>query len=295
MNMNKLILMILLLQPTMMNPAHAAKMAKVVVESARVLDKPQSDATEISKIPKDTTIPVSNNQTNGYYKTKISSGQLGWISGADILAGETIGAPAASVKEEKKTEKKSEASASLNQLVLSGGLNLVSNTGFPSKISTTDAGKAYAGTLELQFGLNDRFSLSGRVEYISSSSSQTITGGTQAFKFKTIPILGGVNYFPLHKNKFKWGFGAYGGLSMLTSLTVTQTTSVNNPEFSSTDFTAYFNTQAMYAFSSAISGLLEVGYRMHSASYPAFSSYPTVAFTPNFGGLVTRLGVSFGI
>ena len=34
MNMNKLILMILLLQPTMMNPAHAAKMAKVVVESA---------------------------------------------------------------------------------------------------------------------------------------------------------------------------------------------------------------------------------------------------------------------
>jgi hypothetical protein len=268
----------------------------VIVENAKVFDKPQPDATEIGQLNKDSSIYVSNTQTNGYFKTKIPDGQLGWVSGSDVLAGEPVAAATAATEETKKGSKKTtQSSISRSKLIFSGGLNLQSNSGFPSSISTTNSGTAIAGTMELQIPMSEKFGLSGRIEYIIDSSSFTVAGATQTMKFTTLPVMLGLNYFPVANESFRWGFGGYAGLSLMTNLSITKSASSSNPEFTSTDFTGLINTQASFQFSPGFGIMGEVGYRLHSASYPAFSPYGSSAFKPNFGGVVTRLGLLFSI
>lgn len=296
MNMKKKAILILMVLPMFfVQIAEAARTAKVLVENAKVFDKPQPNAAEIGQLKKDSSILVSNNQTNGFYKTKIPSGELGWISGVDVLAGDMVASSSSTSTEPNKNTKKTTDHSNRSRLILAGGINFLNNTGFPTVIPTTNSGTALAGTLELQVPMSSKFGLSGRVEYLTDSSSLTVAGATQTIKFMTIPVMVGFNYFPVVTESLKWGFGAYAGASLLTNLSVNKSTSTSNPEFTSTDFSGLINSQFTFQFSSSVGLLGEVGYRLHSASYPAFAPYGTTAFKPNFGGLVTRLGISISI
>ena len=88
--------------------AHAAQNAKVVVDSATVYEKPQVDSKVVGTVNKDTTIAVSNVATNGFYKSRIPSGAIGWISGNDISTGAVTGAPAKAQTESSPKKKKNE-------------------------------------------------------------------------------------------------------------------------------------------------------------------------------------------
>jgi hypothetical protein len=276
--------------------AQAAQTAKVLVDNANVLEKPQADSAVVGTVPKDTSIAVSNTPTNGFFKSRIPSGTIGWISGNDIL---TTAAPATAVtttETKKERKKKSSSSEGGTRLLISGGLQMLSNTGFPSTIPTTGAGTGYGGTVEIQFPINEQFYWGGRAEYYLSSSEQTVSASkTQTFKFHTLPLMVGAMYVPIHNNNFRLGAGVYAGVSLMTSLTIAQSTSTasSTVTYSSSDLCELINIQASYAASTSFSVLGDFGYRLHSAKYPLSTQLPAVAFNPNYSGLVLRLGAEF--
>ena len=273
---------------------NAAQTAKVVVENANVYDKPQADSSVVGTVPKDASISVSNVPTNGFFKSRIPSGVIGWISGSDILAaGVTPGAKTAAAVA-TKNPKDSNYTSAQSRLLISGGLQTLNNTGFPSGISVTNSKSGYGGAIEMQFKINENFYWGGRAEYLLSSSSQAVSSTiNQTFSFHTLPVMAGIMYVPIHKQKFRLGVGLYAGLSMMTSLTIAQSTTLSSATvtYTSTDICEMGNLQGSYSISSSLGILADVGYRMQSASYPASTSLNVEAFKANFGGLVTRLGV----
>lgn len=298
-----LILGFIFLGPVFLSTAQAAQNAKVIVDSASVYDKPQADGIVIGTVTKDTTIAVSNTPTNGFYKSRIPGGAIGWISGNEIVtgAGATGGEappPAETVAEtpQKKKKKSAPTVSDHSRILVSGGLQILNNTGFPAGISNLNSKMGFGGTFEMQFKLSDQFYWGGRVEYFTSSSTQTVSSTVnQELSFRTIPLMAGLMYVPMSKQDFRLGFGLYAGVSLLTSLTVTQssTAETNAVTYSSSDLCFLGNVQGSYALSSSISLLGDVGYRIHSASYPASTTLDVDAFTANFGGLVARMGLEF--
>ena len=83
----------------------AAQTAKVVVGSANLLDKPQAGGSVLGTVAQDTSISVSNAATNGFYKSRIPSGVVGWISESDILTGAAPAAKPEPIAQNKRTEK----------------------------------------------------------------------------------------------------------------------------------------------------------------------------------------------
>ena len=120
---------------------NAAQTAKVLVDNANVLEKPQPDSAVVGTVPKDTSIAVSNAPTNGFFKSRIPSGTIGWISGNDILTSATPVASSestpASTDTKKEKKKKNASDDGGTRVLISGGLQMLSNGNFPSTISTT--------------------------------------------------------------------------------------------------------------------------------------------------------------
>jgi len=272
----------------------AAQNAKVLVDSAKVYDKPQADGKVVGTVTKGVSLAVSNLPTSGFYKTRIPSGAIGWVAGSDISTSTAPEAASAQVKKKKSENRTVDQS----RLLISGGLQILSNSGFPSNIPNTNSKSGYGGTIEAQFKYNELFYWGARAEYFSSSSAQAISStNTQTLNFHTLPLMLGAMYVPINKPNFRLSFGLYGGVAMMTSLAVTQSLSGAAVTFTSTDICEYVNAQSSYGISSNMSILGEIGYRMHSASYPSTlaTSLNAPAFSANFGGIVARLGVAFKI
>lgn len=287
----------------MLTSAHAAQTAKVIVDTASVYDKPQADGVVIGTVLKDTSIAVSNAPTNGFYKSRIPGGAIGWISGNDILTGAVPAAAEAAKPAETaeaapppKKKKKEAAVSDHSRIMISGGIQILNNTGFPTGVSNEGSKMGFGGTFEMQFKLSDQFYWGGRAEYFTSSSSQVIsTTVDQTLSFTTIPLMVGLMYVPVSNSDFRFGIGLYGGVSLLTSLKVTQATTSESVSvnYSSSDLCFYGNLQGSYALTSSMSLLGDFGYRIHNSSYPASADLDVDAFDANFGGLVARLGVEF--
>ena len=298
------------------NESNAAQTAKVVVDSANVYDQPQDSGSVVGSVPKDTTIAVSNVPTNGFFKSRIPSGVVGWISGNDILTGAaaTTPAPEAAVVPEptpvkpikdgqkaaapKKPEKKKSADdvSDHSRILISGGMQILNNGGLPAGIPITGSKTSYGGTVEMQFKLSDLFHWGGRLEYFTGSSSQVVSSTvTQTMAFHTLPVMGGIMFDPISKADFRVSLGAYVGVALMSSMTVVQTSSLvsHTVTYSSSDLCEYVNAQGSYAIASAFNLLGEFGYRLHSASYPASTALSVPAFSANYGGIVARLGVEF--
>lgn len=278
--------------------AMAAQNAKVIVDSANVYDKPQTDGAVVGTVTKDSKIAVSNQPTNGFYKTRTLSGALGWISGNDIstaaVADESSGNSGAS-SDSKKPKKETPTVSDHSRIQIFGGINYIANEPLASQMLPTGSVMGFSGGAEIQFKINELFYWGGRAEYLTASSETKSGAITQTVSFSTIPLMLGGMIVPLSKPKFRLGFGAYVGISLLTSLKVEKTSAAENPAYSSSDLCEYANVQASYKISNSMAILGEAGYRLHSATggYPQTSQGTYAAFKPSFGGLAARLGVEF--
>jgi hypothetical protein len=295
---------IMLIFGLMFSSAHAAQTATVIVDSASVYDKPQPDGVVVGTVTKDTSIAVSNAPTNGFYKSRIPGGAIGWVSGNDILTGSP---PAGAVKPEETTEstprtkKKKKDSASVSdhsRIMISGGIQLLNYSGLPDGITAVSSKLGFGGTFEMQFKLSELFYWAGRAEYFTSTNTQAVSSTLdQTVSFTTVPLMVGLVVVPVSKSDFRLGFGIYGGISLLTSMTLSQVTSAatDTVTYSSSDLCFYGNLQSSFGLTSSMSLLGDVGYRIHTSTYPAYSddAISLDAFKGNFGGLVARLGVEF--
>ena len=288
---------------------HAAQPAKVIVEMANVYDKPQEGAAVVGTVPKDTSIAVSNVATNGFYKSRIPSGAIGWVSGNDILAGTPAAeeatpeaTPAPTEKQKPVAKRKREpphapaVEGDHSRIILAGGMQFLSNTGIPATIPITGSTSGFGGGVEFQFKLSQLFYWAARAEYLFSSSSQVVSAATtQTFKFHTLPVMGGIIFSPSFSRDFRIGVGAYAGIAVMTAMTITQVTGATTGSlpYTSGDLCEYVNLQGSFTLSPGIGLYGETGYRLHSASYPASVTPVMAAFTANFSGIVARLGVEF--
>ena len=290
----KSLLAVLFLGVSFMNAnfAIAAKPAKIIKDAINVFEKPKSDSSVISSIPKDVTIQVSNNPTNGYYKARTPEGKIGWIAESDLETSAPVKTEPGKT-ETVQAKEISPKSASPFSLLVMGGMQVLNNGGFPAEISTTNASTGFGGTLELHYKFKDHLILAGKAEYFSSSSAQTpSTGVTQEFKFSTLPLMAGVIVVPIRKEKYKIGLGLFGGVSLMTSLKINK--SSGSPEdYTSARPCGSINLQGNYSISSWVSLVGDAGYRFHSVVYPASTKVTAPAFTGNFGGLVLRAGAEF--
>jgi len=293
------------------NISLAAQAGKVQVDTANLYEQPQPDSTVIGTVVKDTLIAVSNVQTNGFFKARIPGGVVGWISGNDVLAGPGVvdsagpiptpipkegnASPVTQKTALPERKKRDDTVIDHSRVILSGGIQYLANSGFPSVIPVTGSQLSEGGALELQFHLAGRFHIAGRVDYFTGSSSQVVSGGTQTWSYHSIPVMAGIIYDPWSKSNFRLSVGAYLGAAFMNTLTLTQA-SLQPVTYSSTDLCEYLDVQFSYAVSLPFSILVEAGYHIETASFPAATSTAAIvapAFKPNFSGPVGRVGVEF--
>jgi len=266
--------------------AYAARNAKVIVDSALVYEFPKNDSAVIGKVTKDLSIQVSNQQTNGFFKTRITSGAIGWISGVDILV--TTPEPKPEELNAATEKMKTPLIGDSGRIQLTGGLHLLGYSGLPATIVASDAKTATGASLELQFLVFQKIYLAGRVGYLTASGSEV--------SFTSVPLQAGLTFVPFHLNKFRIGVGAYAGLGLFTKFKITKNDKI--AEYESIPLIGAGNVQLSYQLAKKWSLLMDVDYRLQSMQAPASSGTDGLqlpAYTLNLGGLAFRLGLEIRI
>jgi hypothetical protein len=270
----------------------AARNGKVIVDQAKVFEFPRPDAPLIGTVVKEFPVQVSNFQTNGFFKVRIPGGKIGWISGSDVFVHTPEPTP-----EQLQAEAQPKPEQPVSPLVkvqdrirlqLSAGIHHVSFSGLPSQISASDANGAFGGSLEAQYALSPSLYAAGRIGYISTSGA--------AVKLSSVPVQVGVSWVPLSWKSFRFGAGVYGGLGLLTTLTLQKNSNVS--QYSATGLMGTGNLQVSYSISKKLSILFDADYRMHSLNAPASTDPAGLQlpeFTAQLGGLAGRLGVEIRI
>jgi hypothetical protein len=197
--------------------AQAARLGKIVVDSAQVHQFPKDDSQSVGTVPKDETLAVSNLPIEGFYKARLKDGTIGWISGNDIFvapaadAGGAAAAPVptpaaqaftpdlgqnyaapikrptpmASARNKKKLQDLSQkpASPGSTRMMVSYGLGfpsydgLQNNTGNSNNFTAVNLGSRKELAVELQFPMSENWDLSIRVESISSTTTNPVSQG----------------------------------------------------------------------------------------------------------------------
>lgn len=267
--------------------ALAARNAKIVVKSANVHSFPRPDSKVIGTISYDFPIQVSNFQTNGFFKTRIPGGMLGWISGSDIFVSTPEPTPEMLVAKPEKTEPPASPLVELedrSRIQLSGGLHFISMVGLPAGIDASDANTGIGGSVELQYSLVPMFFVAARIGFVNAAGS--VVG------FNSLPVQAGISFVPVSFERFRFGVGAYGGMALLTSLTIEK--DGKKAQYDSSGFIGTGNVQMSYSLGKRVAILLDADYRLHSMDAPEGTSADGLqlpAFTSDFSGLSYRLGL----
>jgi hypothetical protein len=306
----KSIIFILLLCFGFLNPlAKAAQVGTVIVDEASVVEYPQRGSRELSTVDRDAVLAVSNLPTEGFYKVRLASGDLGWISGNDIIVGKGANSHSRSKarkvpkglpdenaldplrEESKDSRSKQEAKpkdgvadgfvGDDSRILLMFGAQYPSYGGFKQYYVTDGLTPGYAAILEFQFMLSKHWHWAARAElnFAKVEAKDVSTTTTQSLSQKSIPLLAGLNFSPFTSKSFRLGLGVYVGGALGTSLVVAQTTNNTTDQvtYESLDPTALAVVQMAFGLGSQISVVAEGGYR--------FQKTGTLSATTKFGGI----------
>ena len=296
--------------------AFAARAAKVIVKVAVLHEFPQAKSKVIGKLNQDEAIAVSNKPIEGFYKTRLSTGELGWISGNDVLISEASSGekksnvenaeeetPIEKIREERQNKRNSFRDRT-RLMVMYGIQNF--NYGdlltlFSANASELNPGKGF--TFELQYHLSESFRWAIRVETFSAKAADRAVSANniQSIQMSSIPILFGVNYSPISFKRFRLGVGTYLGISTFNSTTV-QRTGGDNPGkviYDSYDPCAELNLQGNLGLSKHIAFVFDFAYHYQKSASQKETQYfsttgtTTPSFTIDYSGMVYRGGLEF--
>jgi len=293
--------------------AVAAQSGKVISSDASVYLYPQSSSRVIGKLPKDSMQNVSNLPTEGFYKVKLPSGEMGWISGNDIFVN---GAKASSVPERAPLQPKVQKSEVLSDDVITADpfhgdqSRIQMGYGFQN-LSYGGLSDYFERTVELNYGKNfgieyqrkisHHLSWAFRGEILwSKTGTQNVSGNkTQVLDQYALPIQLGLIYSPIYSRKFRIGIGGYGGFSPVTYIEATQqdVTTTNSAKFSSIDLVGTGSIQAVYGFGRAFGLYGEAAYHYQvTGTLPATTSLGAIpSFKINYSGFLMRFGMELRI
>lgn len=278
------------LSAVMIPAAHAAQVGKVIVDQASVHEYPQENSRVIAKVPKDEQVTVSNVPTQGFYKARVKSGQVGWISGNEIFVkgGGRGAAPARKGRTSYKPEDM--------RIQLMYGIDKLSYSGLSSVFTTTNL-SGTSGAIEGQFRLKGDLFWAIRAEYHTGSQAAIAVDAltTQTITQSIIPVMIGANYTLKQWESFRVGAGLYLGMAVVSSTTIawTDATEVEEVKYSSLDPCGALNVSGIYSFSDSFGAMLEAGYRYHkTGEFPSTTRFGGKdGFSINYSGITIRLGL----
>jgi len=258
--------------------ALAAQFGKVIVDSANVLEFPNGGAKPISALKRNSVLQVSNVATEGFYKVRLPSGDIGWVSGNDIFVMQSD--PSAGTPRPGPVETKSEEApkAPIEDSDEFWGDRTRIQLGFGVK-DTLYGGLSdhFAGVDQLNYGKTISLEVQRRWFYLlywgfrielntAKTGDQTLSATTvQRINEFTLPLQVGLMVHPIHTRKFRIGLGAYGGVSVVNYTQVEQEVSSisSSVKYSSIDPVGSGVIQVVYGLTKAIGIYGEFDYRYH--------------------------------
>ncbi len=257
--------------------AMAAQLGKVIVDSANVLEYPNAGAKVVSSVKKNSVLQVSNLATEGFYKVRLPSGDLGWVSGNDVFVSpaESAKSPQFSESKEEQPEKKREKIADEDDF---WGDKTRIQLGFGLKYTVYGGLTDYfTGLEDMNYGQTISVELQRKWFYLlywalrvelntAKSGDQQISATTvQRINEFSIPIQLGIMIHPIHTRKFRIGLGAYAGASVVNYTEIEQEVSSvsNSVKYSSIDPVGSGVVQVSYGLTKALAIFGEFDYRYH--------------------------------
>jgi hypothetical protein len=241
--------------------AHAAQDAVVTTEQAAIRERPTLDAKIIESRAAGTKLRVSDYNKDGWYKTKATTGQFGWVWQADIsvLAFHEDVRAADLEMPERLHERR--MGRSEPWLFLRGGGSLFGIiSGDVSNRLGQGLGHMYfapGGFGEIAVRLEDRLRVALRIgEYSSSGSvvlgnSSGIPNRTYNVAMSGTPFLLGLDADVARGEVFDVSAGFYAGLGLTNKITITEPDfdAPNSFTVSQTHWSILVNFTAKYWFS----------------------------------------------
>ncbi|HTL11641.1 MAG TPA: SH3 domain-containing protein, partial [Bdellovibrionota bacterium] len=184
--------------------AQAARQARVEADSAPLLSGPKADAQVVMTLKKGAALAVSNLPTEGFYKARTETGEVGWIAG-DLLAlygsegGSTLSSPPGGAEPQPagnpRPYMQGEVAQARGRKTLRirgfGGFALFNMAQF-AQVTGLDALKNgfYAGG-ELQFILSKKVTMDIRVEGVAKQTigNDTKNNRTYQFDLSSMPVM----------------------------------------------------------------------------------------------------------
>jgi hypothetical protein len=286
--------------------AFAAQNARVISDQAEVLEQPQSKARVIVTLKKNAALIVSNLPTENFYKTRLSDGSFGWLSGDQI---KTESAGNQQIERGFELEGKNDPLDprprdekqlwwSHARVLLGYGLQNLSLDPLAGLLRGVDQVRlTNAVSAELQFQIWEFLAWATRVEYRFSSASGVVLddGSTREVKYSAVPLSVGLIVSPLEWGVVRVGAGIYAGLAIGNRLDITDSLNGNVARLSYSSTNPMFQglVQASVGLSRRWGLLVEGGYTIQKATYPASTAFNLPQVDVNFGGFVSRLGIEF--
>lgn len=289
--------------------AFAAQSGNIIVNEARVFQYPRSDSAILQKLPRDTTLTVSNQPTEGFFKVRTPNGQLGWVSGQDILVAGAASnlpppPPMSPVKkrhEEVVDPENDDGSGSNRNLRLLLGWGLTNLTYGGLKDTFEGVALMNYGTsfqVEVQKRMSHILSWAVRLEYLSTNSGDKVldTSRTQTISNSMLPLQIGFMFNPINARKIRFGIGAYGGVALAAGTTVTQRNTSTNVEvstkYNSTDPVGTLAAQLTWMISKNFGIFFDGAYRYQkTALFPASTALGVEGFAIDYTGYTGRMGL----
>lgn len=290
--------------------SHAARVATVESDTAKVFETPNSSAKVVAEVKKKSQIAASNLPTEGFYKVRTAAGVIGWVAEEDLA----LSAPPPPDEEDQpkmEVQKQEEGKPTqisvkkppdiIRQHVrirLLGSYNIYGASGVINGVSSLGPGFGFGGELDVH--ITQGFALIARYEQILQSVNLTDSTTAKVFSvsLNSSPLMGGVD-FSIVGQKFSVHFSALGGVTLNTSLSSTSVADANTFTSTASALALLGKVNLDWQFVRFMSLFIEAGYR-YLVSSPmsttgggvgAIILQPT--YSLNLSGPVVGGGISF--
>lgn len=277
--------------------AQAAQVAQVIADEAVLHEYPQASSRALVRIQKGEQITVSNLPTEGFYKARAKTGEVGWLSGNDIHVAAPTAKGNAPVVARKQRKAAGPASPPEDtRIQFSYGIDSF-GYGDMKNVFDTTALSSKGMVLEAAFRLNSSLFWALRAEMHTGETAETDvdTSTTQKLKQSTIPVEIGLQWDVHRSESLRFTLGAFLGMAISSSMTVTWTTSgaIEEVKYSSMDPCANFGVQAAYSLGGAFGLFADLGYHYQKTgefeATQRFNGKP--AFAIDYSGITIRGGL----
>jgi|GEM_PF-6139241 len=306
--------------------AVAAKLGRVAIDNAAIIDKPGPGAKIIGRLPKGTVIAAADQPNAGYYRMKSKTGLTGYIAARAVSFGAapSTSAAAEGTPASPRRKRREETAASNHRsggfmVRAFGDLDMFNSTTAVAAVTElTGLSNGIGLGVELAYALSPSLTGMIRVESITRAIRATIATGTDtdtsySISVASLPIMVGAAFNLMEEESLAIDFGILAGMGLGTKLTAEATansggafpTPTNVNTFSKSAITFMGKFDLFLKLGSSLSLFAEAGYRMLKAANATRTTAGTgaglfratngagalLAVSPNLSGPVIGLGV----